>query len=114
MAFEKGKSGNPKGRPKLPIEYRGLQPYTRNRVCLEFSRMLQYDLDDLKRMKSLKSTTTIQRMVIAIMLKGIQSGDYRALDFMLDRIMGKSKQDIDLSSSDGTMSPHKIEIVAKS
>lgn len=52
--------------------------------------------------------------VIDVLIDKALDGDMQALKEVADRIDGKAKESIDLSSEDGTMSPTRIVIEAAS
>ena len=75
--FKKGKSGNPKGRPKLP----------------DISEAMAKILADEKDGK-----TALDAILAALRAKATK-GDVRAAQELLDRAFGKSKQAIDISET---------------
>jgi hypothetical protein len=50
------------------------------------------------------SLPVIEGIVIKVLMLAGQSGDERKLEFVLNRIMGKPKEFVDVTSSDGSMS----------
>lgn len=64
-------------------------------------KYMQMPLDGLK--KAFKEPTTSARdlAVIQILMKAIKQGDYRCLDFLLDRTIGKVKQNLEVSGEVG-------------
>jgi len=78
--WEKGQSGNPKGRPpKLP----------------ELDRLLDEVLGDEK-----DGITAAKAVLMALRAKAIK-GDVRACEVLLNRAYGKAKEYLDLSSKEG-------------
>ena len=86
--FPKGKSGNPKGRPKMPD------------VKDALARVLAEEKDGL---------TALDVVFRALRMKATR-GDVRAAEALLDRAFGKAKQSID-HTSDGKALPSRIEWV---
>lgn len=87
----KGQSGNPHGRPKISKEYRELMELNREIVAEIFSRYMMFNLDELVQKKKDKSIPMIERMVISMMVNIEKKGDKYAFDFLLDRAIGKVK-----------------------
>ena len=75
--FKKGRSGNPKGRPKLP----------------DLKEALQNVLGESKDGK-----TALDVIFLALRAKAAK-GDVRAAELLMDRAYGKSKQVIDMNAS---------------
>lgn len=77
--FKKGKSGNPKGRPKMP----------------NIKDAIAVILADEKEGK-----TALDAILMALRAKAVK-GDVRAAQELLDRAYGKSKQIVDMESEGG-------------
>lgn len=89
--WEKGQSGNPNGRPKTSKEYRELMDLNRELVAEIFSRYMMFNLEELVKKKKDSSIPMIERMVISMMVNVEKKGDKQAFDFLLDRAVGKVK-----------------------
>jgi len=77
--FPKGKSGNPKGRPKkLP----------------ELDKMLIEELG-----KDYRQGMTVGQKIIAALAAKAMRGDTKAADILLDRGYGKVKQDVNIKGT---------------
>jgi hypothetical protein len=76
--FPKGKSGNPKGRPKLPDIKEAL------------AKVLAEEKDGY---------TALDATLMALRGKAVK-GDVRAAEMLLDRAFGKPKQSIDHTTAD--------------
>ena len=87
--FKKGKSGNPKGRPKLPS------------IRDALARILADEKDGY---------TALDATLMALRNKAIR-GDVRAAEALLDRAFGKPKQSIDHTSNDQPLMPTRVEWV---
>jgi hypothetical protein len=85
--WPKGKSGNPKGRPKLPDIREALA-----KVLAEESN----------------GKTALEMTLNALRMKAVR-GDIRAAEALLDRAFGKPRQSID-HTSDGKPLPSSIRI----
>lgn len=87
--FKKGQSGNPKGRPKLDPEVKAIQQFNKDEVSKllnKYSRMTQKEM--LKVYNSEKAMM-IEKWTAKIFIKATVEGDYRAMDYVLNRMVGK-------------------------
>lgn len=90
--WKPGQSGNPKGPTPIPPEIKEARKLNR----MEFERILnQYlhaTVDEIKAAAADPKTTTIEQIVLRILVEGIKKGDERRLGFLLDRLLGPVKQ----------------------
>lgn len=101
--FQKGNKIS-KGAPQLTSDER----HTRQMNALEFMRIankyLYCSVAELVDLAQDTSLPVIEGIVIKVLMLAGQSGDERKLEFVLNRIMGKPKEFVDVTSSDGSMS----------
>ena len=92
-ASEAGK----KSHGHLPVEVRE----ARNHNAVQFEKSIynymNYTFAELKEAFNNKKTCARDLAVINILMKAIKEGDYRCLDFLLDRTIGKVKQALELN-----------------
>lgn len=94
--FKPGQSGNPKGFDGIPKEVRKAKG--KNRIELEktLNEFLTLDRDGLElRLKNPKATI-LELALGAIVTRAIDDGDQVRLNFMLDRLIGKVKEQISI------------------
>lgn len=84
MTFEKGQSGNPKGRPKRLIEEKFLKKISSSVTITEWREIIKKAVDQAKR------------------------GDPRARQWLSEYLVGKPIQGIDLDTTDST-----LEVIVK-
>ncbi len=101
--FPKGKSGNPKGRPKKSVaatlsalEAAGHAEVTAEQVRATMGRMLNLPREELVKMGN-DTGAPIMDALIARALAG--KDGWQALSDILDRAHGKAKQQVDLSGA---------------
>jgi hypothetical protein len=97
--FQKGQSGNPGGRPKLPEDIR----MARSLNATEFERIVTKYLylpwSEIYKLKEDQSLPLMECAIISMLAKAIEDGDERKLGFLLDRVIGKVKERLEHSGS---------------
>lgn len=90
--FAPGKSGNPKGRPRLPVDIKGARELNR----LELERMLNaYAFKSLAQIKQATKDSSLpifEGIIAQILLKAHQGGDIWRADFVLNRLIGRVRE----------------------
>lgn len=96
MPFVKGNKCNPHGRPKLTDEERMARILNRiafERICNQYLHLSKDELEDIVRRKE---TPVIELMVASVVIKAIKSGDQHRLNFLLDRLIGKVPERVEI------------------
>lgn len=93
--FEKGNKGGP-GRPELPKDLKEVRKL--NQFELEFilNESLLMTPEQLKRVKDDPESTMLQLLVVSIITHGTNKGDQLRMGFLLDRLLGKMKENLHL------------------
>lgn len=100
-SYKKGVSGNPKGRPKMDPELKALLDVTKTTyrtIAVKYFNMTKKELAGVKQNDSM---TMLEWTFVKCLLKVHDKGDYATLDKMMDRVIGKVKDEVDL-----TVNPH--------
>jgi len=95
--WKKGQVTNPNGRPKTPPDLVEVAKLSRNHVKLKFTQFMAYDIEKLESILRDKKRTTFDHMIGRIVLLSIRDGDHRRLEFLLDRLIGKVKEQVEHS-----------------
>ena len=94
--FTKGKSGNPKGRPKTPPDVRNIRALSKTeftRIANEFLWLSTTAAD-----KKLKSRGLSQfEKAVGQTVKKAAAGDLMRLNMVLDRLIGKPRDKMELT-----------------
>lgn len=103
--FEKGISGNPKGRPKKYVTQLRESGYKLSEINDTIQVMLQMTLNELKDVFENENSTILEKTISKAMFKSLQNGSLYSIETLLNRVYGKPTEIINQSSTD------KIEIV---
>ncbi len=99
--FVKGQTGNPLGAGAHNKDLRQLRRITQNEVSDLGSLVISGDLKALQAIKDDPTSSVLKVWFSAIAIKAINKGDASALGILLDRIVGKVKDKVEVMGEDG-------------
>lgn len=97
------KPGHGMGRPKLPEEIKQASNLTLAESRAKLSKFLYLTMDELEAVLRDKSMPVMDMWIARIALMGLKAGDYQRLNFMFDRLIGKVKDQVDLTIVEPTI-----------
>ncbi len=107
--FEKGISGNPKGRPRKEKTFSD----TAIKLLSSSNIEIKYEINGKKKHINLTSSENIYcGLVSALIVQGLK-GDVRAIKELIDRTEGKAVQKLDLEGSIKTSTPDLSHLSVK-
>lgn len=99
--FLPGQSGNPAGRPPIPEEVKEYKKINQVKFIEMVNKYMFMDRASLLAMQKSPNTKAIDLMIIALIIKTVNQGDYSRLNFLLDRTIGKVVEKIEHFGKDG-------------
>ncbi len=92
--WKPGQSGNPSGNAGDPPELKKLKNLTKGELVDVGNMVVKGDFDSLQKLAKDKKATVLQRMLAAVAVKVIEKGDMHSLDILLNRMVGKVKDEV--------------------
>jgi hypothetical protein len=87
--FQKGKSGNPAGRPRLPEDVRKAMAQDSAEFHRILSKVVRMDRTELTNLTKSADASVMELMVASLAVKAVKEGDQNRLRFLAERIAGK-------------------------
>ncbi len=109
--WPKGVSGNPNGRPKLPQDVVEARKLNRNEVERILTRHVRMTKTELESAQKDPNTPALENLIVGVLLEGMKSGDHVRLNFLLDRLIGKPTEHVELEQR--TISHNEIFALVK-
>lgn len=92
--FKKGESGNPAGAQKHDPEFKAVKNLTKKEMIEVGNLIVKNDYSQLLKLAQTTKATSLQKMIASVVVKIIQEGDMKNLNILLDRLIGKVKDEI--------------------
>ena len=92
--FQKGTSGNPKGRPRKFVSLLASQGYTRSEINDTLQAMMSMTIEDLAEVYKEPKATILEKTVANAMKKSLEKGTLYSLETLLSRVYGQPKQEV--------------------
>ena len=97
MRYQKGQSGNLKGRPRDMLK--AVKKLTKDELEDIASLVIKSTVEDLRKILKDPDTTAIRVMIVRVVIKIIEKGDMDSLDKLLNRMIGKVKDKVDVTGN---------------
>ncbi len=111
--FKKGEVPNPKGRTKLPGPVKATRSMNRDQIAEIGVILLESSMDTLKELVRDPNATVIKRWAAAVAVKGIATGDFKSLDGLLNRVVGKVKDQVEIFEAPKTEIQRRMEAMTE-
>ena len=96
--FKPGQSGNPSGRPKTPEDIAKAKRLNQHELDRIINKYLWMDREAMQARLKDPSTPMMEIMVGSIVAQAAQKGDQQRLEFILQRVVGKVKDQIEVAA----------------
>lgn len=107
--WEKGESGNPKGRPKKPVLQMKAEGYKLHEINDTIQMMIGMSAPELMKVWENPKATILERTIASALKKGIEKGNLDGVETLLNRVYGKPKEKMDITT-DGSAITTKPEL----
>ena len=106
--WKKGQSGNPLGGQLHDAEIRAIKKLTKEELKELGAIVLKNNLDELMKIQDDPNASVLKVLVASVCVKAIKKGDMYSLDVLLNRLIGKVKEEIEHS---GDVRPATVNIM---
>lgn len=96
--FVKGKSGNPKGRPKMAPDLLEIKKMSPAYITAIINKYCHFNRAEIKASVERPGTPVIECIIASILVKAMTSGDYSRLEAMLNRAIGKVTEQVEVKT----------------
>lgn len=93
--FKPGNPGGP-GRPIVPDDIKEARKLTSTEVERILTQLLSMSPSELVQIKQNPKSTMLELMIHSIVVNAVNKGDQQRLDFLLQRVIGKVKEKIEM------------------
>lgn len=107
--FEKGNNANPLGAGAHNKDVKRIRRLTNQEVAQLGSMLLEHSQVELMEIRDDRNSSSLQKWFATVIINGIAQADMRTLDALLDRLVGKVKDHLELTGENG--GPQKIVYV---
>lgn len=96
-SFKKGNPGGP-GRPRIPDELKRIKPMSNDAVKRKFTAYLELPFDELQKLADNDKIPALDKWTARLILLGAKDGDDKRLGFLLDRLIGKVTDKVEIET----------------
>lgn len=96
--WEKGESGNPKGRPRKPVLQMKVEGYKLHEINDTIQSMVSMTLEELKFVYENPNSTVLEKTIAGALRKSIDKGNLDSLGTLMDRVYGKPNEKLDITT----------------
>ena len=105
--FKKGQSGNPLGGKLHDPAVKAFKNLTKAEMVIVGNMIIKGDIEGIKELAKDPKANVLQAMIASVAARVISKGDMQALDVLLNRLIGKVKDEV-LHSGDVLNAPQIV------
>jgi len=98
LQWEKGESGNPKGRPKKLVPSLKIEGYKLAEINDTIQSIISMTVDELKMVWDNPKSTILEKTVAGALRKSLEKGNLESVETLINRVYGKPKEKLDVTS----------------
>ena len=108
--WKPGESGNPAGRPKKPVLQMRIAGYKLAEINDTIQSMCSMTMEELKKIWDNPKSTILEKTIASALRKGIEKGNLQNVETLLNRVYGKPKEQMDITTNGENITTPKLEI----
>jgi hypothetical protein len=108
--WEKGESGNPKGRPKKPVLTMKVEGYKLAEINDTIQMMVGMTAGDLLKVWENPKATILERTIASALRKSIEKGNLDSVETLLNRVYGKPNEKVDITTAGEKINEPRVQI----
>ena len=108
--WEKGESGNPKGRPKKPVLTMKVEGYKLAEINDTIQMMVGMTSGELLKVWENPKATILERTIASALRKSIEKGNLDSVETLLNRVYGKPNEKVDITTAGEKINEPRVTI----
>ena len=108
--WKPGESGNPKGRPKKPVLTMKVEGYKLAEINDTIQMMVGMTAPELLKVWENPKATILERTIASALRKSIEKGNLDSVETLLNRVYGKPKEKVDITTDGEKINEPKVQI----
>jgi hypothetical protein len=108
--WKPGESGNPKGRPKKYVLGLRKEGYKLSEINDTIQALMTMGVDELKHIWESDKSNVLEKMVAGAIRKSLEKGNLDSVETLLNRVYGKPKQEMDITTGGEQFNKPNFEI----
>ena len=102
VVWEKGESGNPKGRPKKLVPSMKIEGYKLTEINDTIQSIISMTVEELKQVWDNPKSTILEKTVAGALRKSLEKGNLESVETLINRVYGKPKEKIEMETKGET------------
>ncbi len=100
-----------KGRPPLTKEEKEVMKLARHEVTKVISKYFGFNREEVREVMANPQTVMLDAMVLSVMSHALKKGDEKRLNWLLEQVVGKVKDKVEITGHNNTPFNNSIEVV---